>query len=69
VKGGEVCLLILAAVLFVAGSAMAGKCLDVMVTINFYPSGPHYNLNIHGKDINKASAAHRNKCRDTELNH
>ena len=38
-------------ILSIAGSAMAGKRLDVMVMSNGYPSGPHYNLNIHGKDI------------------
>jgi hypothetical protein len=41
---------ILVAMLFLGGSALAGKRLDVMVMSNGYPSGPHYNLNIHGKD-------------------
>jgi hypothetical protein len=41
---------ILLAMLFLGGSALAGKRLDVMVMSNGYPSGPHYNLNIHGKD-------------------
>jgi hypothetical protein len=41
---------ILIAMLFLGGSALAGKRLDVMVMSNGYPSGPHYNLNIHGKD-------------------
>jgi hypothetical protein len=30
-------------------SAMAEKPLDVIQMSNGYPSGPHYNLNIHGK--------------------
>lgn len=29
--------------------AMAAKPLDVIALSNGYPSGPHYNLNIHGK--------------------
>jgi hypothetical protein len=41
---------LLVAMLFLGGSALAGKRLDVMVMSNGYPSGPHYNLNIHGKD-------------------
>jgi hypothetical protein len=65
-KGGELCLLILAAILFIGGSAMAGKRPDVMVTSNGYPSEPHYNLNIRGKDIKKAWPAHHNKSRDIE---
>jgi hypothetical protein len=63
-KGGELCLLILAAVLLIGGSAMAGKRADVMVTGNGYPSEPHYNLKIHSNDIKKACAII--KCRDIE---
>lgn len=37
-------------VLLSAGSsAMAAKSLDVIERSNGFPSGPHYNLNIHGK--------------------
>ena len=31
-------------------TAMAAKPLDVIPRSNGYPSGPHFNLNIHGKD-------------------
>lgn len=31
--------------------SMAGKPPDVIEKSNGYPSGPHFNLNIHGKDI------------------
>jgi hypothetical protein len=41
---------ILVAMLLLGGSALAAKRLDVIVMSNGYPSGPHYNLNIHGKD-------------------
>lgn len=30
--------------------AMAGKPQDVIENSNGYPSGPHFNLNVHGKD-------------------
>ncbi|MEJ2365554.1 MAG: hypothetical protein P8017_12910 [Deltaproteobacteria bacterium] len=36
------------AMLCLGPSANAGKRMDVMVMSNGYPSGPHYNLNIHG---------------------
>ena len=62
----EPCLLILAAILFIGGSAMAGKRSDVMVTNNGYPSEPHYNFNTHGKDIKKAWPVHHNKSQDIE---
>jgi len=35
-----------------AQSAMAAKSLDVITKSNGYPSGPHFNLNVHGKDAN-----------------
>jgi len=31
------------------GKGMAGKPVDVVMWSNGFPSGPHYNLNIHGK--------------------
>jgi len=43
-------LLVMVASVFMAASVLAEKRLDVMVMSNGYPSGPHYNLNIHGKD-------------------
>ena len=42
--------LVIFASVFMAASVLAEKRLDVMVMSNGYPSGPHYNLNIHGKD-------------------
>lgn len=35
-----------------AQSVMSAKPLDVIEKSNGYPSGPHFNLNIHGKDAN-----------------
>lgn len=32
-----------------AGKGMAGKPVDVVMWSNGFPSGPHFNLNIHGK--------------------
>jgi len=43
-------LLVMIASVFMAASVLAEKRLDVMLMSNGYPSGPHYNLNIHGKD-------------------
>lgn len=40
----------LVAILYLGSFAYAGKRLDIMVMSNGYPSGAHYNLNIHGKD-------------------
>jgi hypothetical protein len=31
------------------GTAVAGKPIDVVMWSNGFPSGPHFNLNIHGK--------------------
>jgi hypothetical protein len=39
-----------AALLFFAGKSMAAKPLDVIQLSNGYPSGEHFNLNIHGKN-------------------
>ena len=41
-----------AALILVMGvsTAMAAKPLDVIPLSNGFPSGPHFNLNIHGKD-------------------
>jgi hypothetical protein len=36
-------------------AAMAGKPLDVIQNSNGYPSGAHFNLNIHGKDVDTFS--------------
>jgi hypothetical protein len=36
-------------------TAMAAKPLDVIPRSNGYPSGPHFNLNIHGKDCDTYS--------------
>lgn len=30
--------------------AMAGQSQDVIIISNGYPNGPHFNLNVHGKD-------------------
>jgi hypothetical protein len=38
------------AMLFLMSSAYAEKRFDVMMMSNGYPSGAHYNLNIHGKN-------------------
>ena len=38
-----------AAMLYLNGTAYAEKRLDMMVMSNGYPSGAHFNLNIHGK--------------------
>jgi hypothetical protein len=42
----------MAALLLTIGisTAMAAKPVDVIPLSNGYPSGPHFNLNIHGKD-------------------
>jgi hypothetical protein len=32
-----------------AGNGLAGKPIDVVMWSNGFPSGPHFNLNIHGK--------------------
>jgi len=37
-------------VAFMASSAMAQKSLDVIAKSNGFPSGPHFNMIIHGKD-------------------
>ena len=29
---------------------MAGQPQDVIINSTEYPSGPHFNLNVHGKD-------------------
>ncbi len=43
---------IVAAVLFLGlPTAMAGKPQDVIERSNGFPSGPHFNLNIHGKKL------------------
>ena len=42
--------LVMIASVFMAAPVLAEKRLDVMLMSNGYPSGPHYNLNIHGKD-------------------
>jgi hypothetical protein len=47
-----------ATLLFFAGESMAAKPLDVIQLSNGYPSGEHFNLNIHGK--------HTNTCDSTE---
>lgn len=39
-----------AGILLSVNCAFAAKSLDVIELSNGYPSGPHYNLNIHGKD-------------------
>ena len=39
--------------LSVGQSAMAAKPIDVIDKSNGYPSGAHFNLNIHGKDAQK----------------
>ena len=43
------CLIFLAFILFSLNTAMAAKPESVIEFSNGYPSGPHYNLNIHGK--------------------
>ena len=37
------------AILYLSSPAHAEKRLDVMAMSNGYPSGAHFNLNIHGK--------------------
>lgn len=41
--------LVIATAVMVPGSARAAKPIDVIAWSNGYPSGPHFNLNIHGK--------------------
>jgi len=38
-----------ASTLLLTGKGMAGKPVEVVMWSNGFPSGPHYNLNIHGK--------------------
>jgi len=54
-------LLVMVASVFMAASVLAEKRLDVMVMSNGYPSGPHYNLNIHGKDAETFSCDKTNQ--------
>jgi hypothetical protein len=35
--------------MMMAGKGLAGKPVDVVMWSNGFPSGPHFNLNIHGK--------------------
>jgi hypothetical protein len=42
---------IVSILVFAISTSMAGKPQDVIEKSNGYPSGPHFNLNIHGKDI------------------
>jgi hypothetical protein len=45
-----VSLLVIAVLALMVGPAMAGKPLQVIERSNGFPSGMHFNLNIHGKD-------------------
>ncbi|UCG12245.1 MAG: hypothetical protein JSU72_17365, partial [Deltaproteobacteria bacterium] len=46
---GTVSALLVATLVFGISTAMAGKLQDVIEKSNGFPSGPHFNLNIHGK--------------------
>ena len=43
-------LVVLFLVAFMAAPAMAGKTYDVIAKSNGFPSGPHFNMIIHGKN-------------------
>lgn len=46
---GTVSVLLVATLVLGVSTAMAGKPQDVIEKSNGFPSGPHFNLNIHGK--------------------
>jgi hypothetical protein len=54
---------VIAAIAILSGSVTAEKRLDVMLMSNGYPSGEHFNLNIHGKDLKDTQTF---DCSETE---
>ena len=49
-------LLVITMLVFMVGSALAAKPQDVIEMSNGFPSGMHFNLNIHGKDWHTCNA-------------